>query len=312
MSKKKVADLLQEQQGDGWFQDTIVAHAPTIMGIFANLVVIFMDYRAYDVMMQLTGVQWKALSASLACAVPFVLWEIAWQYNHTTDRWRVTSLAMAGLAFATSIFLGVADFLGFDGVWADWLLGGVVITTGIHTVVGFLYYYNDPDVARKRHKAQAMAAMLDQEENAMVTGQLLKSGSDLLAIINQMEAQYDPDDVEMVMNIIQGKKKSKPTERRSKGGGGMPQNAPQRDSARVPDEIRPAPSQETNYTLADYLSKAGMTKEQAAIKFGGKRYADFAADCNPRFSHISGSNMRAIFAELVPNPTQPVTDNGRR
>ena len=313
-NKKKVADLLQESGGDGWFQDTIVAHAPTIMGIFANLVVIFADYRAYDVVFQLTGSWWKAASASLACAIPFILWEIGWQYNHTTDNWRKISLAMAALAFATSLFLGVADFLGFQGVWADWLLGGVVIVTGIHTAVGFLYYYNDPDVARRRHKAQTLATMLDQEENAAVAEQLLKSGSDLLAIINQMENQYDPEDVEMVMNIVQGKKKGKPTEQRGGRQNKGNQNTRSESSNSANSTGDNAPKKpDTTFTLQDYLDKAGMTKEQAIVKFGGLRYEDFAGDCNPRFEHISSGNMKKIWFEELKagNPTQATAGNHR-
>jgi hypothetical protein len=207
---KKVSDLLQDEKGS-WFQDKIVANAPTIIGVFANFVVIFADIRAYDVVYSLTGSWWKALSASLACAVPFILWEIGWQYNHTTDTWRSWSLAMAGLAFVTSIFLGVADFLNFTGEWADVLLGAVVILTGVHTVVGFLYYYNDPDVARRRHKAQALGKMLDQEMNAQVAEQLLQSGQGLLSVIKELEKTYDPDDVAAVMNILQGKRKDAPS-----------------------------------------------------------------------------------------------------
>jgi len=209
MSEKKISDLLQADKPN-WFQDNVISNAPSIIGGFANLVVIFADYRAYDVIYNLTGSWWKALSASLACAIPFILWEIGWQYNHTTDTWRTWSLYMAGLAFFTSLFLGVADYLNFTGEWTGLLLGGVVILTGVHTVVGFLYYYNDPDVARRRHKSQALGTMLDQETNAQVARQLLESGRGLLGVISELEKTFDPEDVEAVMNILQGKKKSSP------------------------------------------------------------------------------------------------------
>jgi len=160
----------------------------------------------------LTGIWWKALAASFACAVPFILWEIGWQYNHTTENWRKASLAMAGLAFLTSIVLRVADYVGMTSPeWANFLLASVVVLTGVHTVVGFLYYYNDPDVARRRRKAQAMAQMLDQETNAAVAEQLLKSGKSLLEVIAGLEGQYDSEDVEAVLRILQGGKKEKPS-----------------------------------------------------------------------------------------------------
>lgn len=211
MEKKKVSDLLTQSKSEGWFESTVVANAPLIMGWFANIVVIIADVRAYDVVFRLTGSWWKALSASLACAIPFILWEIAWQYNHTTERWRKASLLMAGFAFATSLFLGVADYLNFTGVWANWLLGGVVVATGIHTAVGFLYYYNDPDVARRRLKAQKLGEMQDHELNAQVAASLLQSGEDLLATIEALGRRYDPEEVEKVLNILQGKKADKPS-----------------------------------------------------------------------------------------------------
>lgn len=208
---KKITDLLNENKGN-WFEENIVNNAPMIVAIFANFVVVVADIRVFDVIYNLTGSWWKALSASLACAVPFLMWEIAWQYNHTTDNWRTTSLGMAGLAFATSIVLGVADFLNFTaGYWENILLGGVVVLTGVHTVVGFLYYYNDPDVARKRRKSQALAKMMDNELNAEVAETLLMQGSNLLDIVGKLEGKYSPEEVEGILNILQGKKQSAPT-----------------------------------------------------------------------------------------------------
>lgn len=226
MEKKKISDFLQDRK-QNFFEEKVVANAPAIMAVFANFVVIFADYRAYDVVYQLTGVWWKALAASLACAIPFVLWEIGWQYNHTTENWRMASLFMAGLAFATSLVLGVADYIGFTGVYADWLLAGVVVLTGVHTVMGFLYYYNDPDVARRRRKAQALATMQDQELNAEVAQRLLESGDQLLGILDVLGRKYDPDEVEKVLAILQGKKiEDKPSARK-----------PQQNSQQKPQQM---------------------------------------------------------------------------
>jgi hypothetical protein len=202
---KKISDFLIDEQQESW-TGKIVNNAPLIIGWFSNIVVVIADVRAYDVVYNLTGSVWKALSASLACAIPFVLWEIGWQYNHTTEGWRKGSLFMAGVAFATSIFLGVADYLNFDGkYWTDILLGGVVVLTGVHTVVGFLYYYNDPDVARRRRKAQALASMEDREMNAKVAEQLLANGSSLLEQIDALKQRFDPEEVDKILDLLRGK-----------------------------------------------------------------------------------------------------------
>jgi hypothetical protein len=228
--KKTVAGLIQKENDDGFMEKYVVSNAPLIVAVFCNIVVIISDYRAYDVVFNLTGEVWKALSASLACAIPFLMWEISWQYNHTTNAWRTVSLVMAGIAFATSIVLGVTDFIATpdsDVVVANWLLGGVVIVTGIHTVMGFLYFYNDPDVARKRRKSQSMAAMMDQEQNAEVAENLLNSGNALLGMIAQMEQKYSPEEVEAVLRILRGQKQAKPTEGRKGGGQKQEQRPPQ-------------------------------------------------------------------------------------
>lgn len=236
MEKKKISDMLQQQKGN-FFEDHIVANAPLIMAVFANFVVIFADYRAYDVIYKLTGVWWKALAASLACAIPFILWEIGWQYNHTTEGWRLASLIMAGLAFGTSIVLGVADYVGFTGAWADTLLAGVVVLTGVHTVMGFLYYYNDPDVARRRRKTQALAAMQDQQLNADVARQLLENGDNLLAFLAQLESRYEPEEVEKILAILQGKKvKSQPSQNRKQFNRPMVANAQEVQQVKTRDE----------------------------------------------------------------------------
>ena len=211
MQNKKISDLLQEEKEVGWFQENIVANAPAIIAVFANFVVIFADYRVYDVIYQLTGSWWKALASSLACAVPFLLWEIGWQYNATTEGWRRVSLVMAGIAFLTSIVLGIADYIGMTSMaWANLLLGSVVVLTGLHTVVGLLYYYNDPDVARKRRKNHALGAMLDAQLNAQVTEQLLQEGEGLLQFTQRLGQKYDPEEVETIMNILRGKRRRGP------------------------------------------------------------------------------------------------------
>lgn len=70
------------------------------------------------------------------------------------------------------------------------------------------------------------------------------------------------------------------------------------DSPDVPKtSVQKPPS---NFTLADYLQKSGMTAGQARAKF--PNFESFAADCSGRFDYISGGNMRQIYGEL--NPTR--------
>ena len=89
------------------------------------------------------------------------------------------------------------------------LLGGVVLLTGVHTVMGFLYYYNDPDVARKRYRTQADGDMEAQRINAQMAKQLLESGGTLLDEIAELETKYGEEEVQKIIDILRGKNKSK-------------------------------------------------------------------------------------------------------
>lgn len=297
MEKRRVSDLLIEQRADSWFERTVVANAPTIMGWFANIVVVIADVRAYDVVYRLTESWWKALSASLACAVPFVLWEIAWQYNHTTETWRRWSLVMAGFAFATSLFLGVADFLNFTGIWTNWLLGGVVVATGAHTVMGFLYYYNDPDVARRRFKAQALGSMQDQQLNAAVTENLLENGQALLAFMETLGNRFSVEEVEKIMSILQGKRFDKPSAMRP---------------AYAQTAVRAETAKQSNwYTLDEFAAQIGMTKGQIKAAVVGCKNHDEALKKlvidrgKLNDTDISGKNFRKLYyGEINPQKAE--------
>ena len=52
---KKVTELLQENKGN-WFEDNVISHAPIIMAVFANLMVIIADIRVFDVVYRITGI----------------------------------------------------------------------------------------------------------------------------------------------------------------------------------------------------------------------------------------------------------------
>ena len=71
--RKNIAELLQDEEKEGWFERNIVSNAPAIVGIFSNIVVIVADYRAFDVIYNLTGIVWKALHPRMEGRLPGTL-----------------------------------------------------------------------------------------------------------------------------------------------------------------------------------------------------------------------------------------------
>jgi hypothetical protein len=298
MSEKKIADLLQGDNNN-WWNNKIVANAPLIMLIFANLFIIAADIRAYDVLFRLTASWWKAAMAVIGgCALPFVIWEISWQYNHTTEAWRTVSLIMAGIAFATSLFLGIADYLGFQGEWSVVLLAGIIIVSGIHVVIGLLYYYNDPDVARRRHKAQALGTMQDQQLNAQVAEHLLEHGRGLLGLIERLEKEFDPEDVKAVLRILDGKKKNEPTRERPA--------KPQRQFANSTEAVGIT---HKVWTLDEFLREFGFTMNEAKTAVKKVQNPDELYNMWKGYGiekiDISRKNFSKLFYELKGNPQTP-------
>jgi hypothetical protein len=261
------------KKSNGWFEDNIVANAPLIMGVFANLLVLAMSVRAFDVVFRLTGVWWKALFAALSSEVAFLLWEIGWRYNKTTDFWRKVSLVMAGLAFFTSLFLGVADYLNFTGFWANVLLVGVVGVMGVHTIVFLLYYYNDPDVLARRRKSQLEGKMQALRNASNQAKTVLGEGKELLEAIQALKRAYPPEDVRFVLKYLTGNDPDGFDDDSSK----QPQTQKQQLPAIQPSaqNIPPAPQSPSFQPLQPFQS--------AQMPFGGNgvRPDKIASQTNP-------------------------------
>lgn len=77
---------------------------------------------------------------------------------------------------------------------------------------------------------------------------------------------------------------------------------------------RHAPQQQNapQHSLDDFLRVAGMTREQAQVRFADRdAFMDFASG---QFDYISGGNMKRIHGELTgsANPTEAARQNGNR
>lgn len=208
--------IFSEQEEEGWVEKYIISNMPTFLLVFANIGVIVSDYRAIDVLTMTLNSPWKAwLAVIFSCAIPFLMWEMAWQYKHTTDKWRGASLAMAGVSFATSVFYGVADYVNLSDVYAnsDLLAVSAVILTGVHIVMALLYFYNDPQRAMKRRTAQ-MIARADNANSAALLANSLLANAQIVAQNRQvLEDTFGKKEADEILALLAGKKPAKKPEK---------------------------------------------------------------------------------------------------
>lgn len=213
---KNLTEIFTEEENEeGFFEKHVISNMPMVLLVFANIGIIAADYRGYDVLLALTGEPWKALLVVLfSCALPFVLWEFAWQYKYATEQWRKIALAMAFVAFATSIVYGVADYVLVNGktVSSALLTGGGVVLTGIHTVFALLFFYNDPQVAMKRLQTQQIAKIANANKAAKLANSLLENARTVAANKDVLNNLYGEAEVEKLLAILNGKKPKKELE----------------------------------------------------------------------------------------------------
>lgn len=192
---------------------------------------------------------------------------------------------------------------------------GIIGLSAASHVVGFLLWtQNDP---RRTIKKEGERGMQEIERKAQLSDNVIRKAEERLKklqYVSQKEvslrAQYGniPGvDVEKIVRDMRTEAMKelqdiKPQDvettraiRRSPAFGS------QTDS--IPDISASVQNPPSNFTLADYLQRSGLTAGQARANFPD--FESFAKDCSGRFDYISGGNLRRIYTELTGNPTRP-------
>lgn len=292
------------RDGQITFKDFIALfpnNAVAIAVIFVDAVVAVAEYRVFDVAMKITDQNiYKTIGFVLVSAVPFYLGQLFWLYPRGVLLQKAIAVGMVAGGLYTSAVFGLADLNQQYDI--NVIVSMVVRLTVAYVVSVLIYILVDPGIKAHRAMKQAQAAADLEEEYQQLTRKMLGSWQKTKQLERETVTMFDGDEDAVIAQLeaLRGKK--------PKGN----QNTSSSSSNLTNSTGEDAPKkQETSYTLKDYLDKSGMSLSAAQTKFGGMRYSDFAADCNPRFDHISGGNMRAIFSELIPNPTEAATGNHR-
>ena len=204
--------MLDQAEKELESKGNISDYAPVIVLVFANLAVLFGEVRVYDVIYKLSGEWWKALGSTLSTGIPFILWEIAWQYRAASGLQRGLAIGGAALAFITAVVLGVADFLqgsvytqSLEDVTTTFLLISVVIALAIHTVLALAFFYKDPKIERERKQRQLVEWYDEQAQKLELANELAKKRK-ALAATEQTYRKSGGEHFDKAQERISGKK----------------------------------------------------------------------------------------------------------
>ena len=276
-------------------------NAVAIAFLVVDLLVLVAEYRVWDVGLTITGGDpYKALGFVLVSAVPFYLGQIMWLYPRANKGQQTIAVILGAAGLYASAQFGLADLsISYDVA----AIVQMVIYGGVAFIISLLIYIViDDSVKANRLKVTSRAKAAEQRERNAITRSVLADLRESMEEEEKLKRDFDPVAVQAQLDRLRGNKG------KGKGNQNTSSTMPRNDT-QTPQNA-PA-KQETSYTLQDYLDKSGMSLSAAQTKFGGKRYSDFAEDFKMHFADATRQNMQDAFYELIPNPTQPVTDNHR-
>lgn len=326
--KKGVFDIKKRRED-------ISKYAPEISFWVASILIILGEVRVYDVVYRLTNSYFLASCALSVTGLLFFIWKNNWQYPIATDFQKNISLVGMIASLGVAVWIGGLDYYISSGILPSNLNGGnTIINTLIYgtaaNIVGLLlYWYRDPRVESIRAKivgdeefkwleesTERANTMLDKviplmdRYQGMVKRFGKRAADDML-----LKAGIDPETFQNIIEALEDKtgkdiNKDGHVGKPNKSSNNSNSNRPN-DSQKPQDERKERPA--TDFSTQDVLAKIGMTLDQAQVKYGGKRYEDFANDCSRAFGseHIDGKNMRKVFYRDI-NPTQAEPSNHRR
>ena len=305
----KQAELSKRKQGP-----VVVRNIKWFMFVFFNAVALVFDGLAVTTVYTLTnGNYLLSALALLPTGIPMFMWEGGWLYALASPEQKRRSIYGVILSVASAIVVGVLAILANLGdaemrFWVSTgLLSWCVITVVVHGIWAAQYFYKDPVIVRDHELQVAISDNEYQAESLDEAEKILDKAVTLLEKEEKMRKRFGEAEVNRALEILLG------VDLNGDGTIGGKLNKGSNTSNSTNSTGGDAPKKpDTTFTLQDYLDKAGMSKEQAVIKFGGLRYEDFAGDCNPRFEHISSGNMKKIwFEELKAGNPTPAAVTGR-
>lgn len=195
-------------------------HAVLIVGLVVDVVMLFAEYRVYQVGYRLTNNHMLAFGFVAVSSVPFLLGQLAFLYNRANTFQQVIAVLMVVMGLFVSAYYGMADYIFQTNTALD--LNGTVIPLNANTlyivavsctaaliVGGLLYVLFDSDIANtiKKNRIQAKADIATQELE--IKRDLLAKLKEVREREKELQTQY-PQDFDRLQDEFSGKK-SNPT-----------------------------------------------------------------------------------------------------
>lgn len=181
-------------------------HAVLIVALVVDLVMLFAEYRVYQVGLTLTTSAVLAFGFVMVSSLPFYLGQIAFLYNRANGKQLVISVLMVLMGLLVSAYYGFADYiiqtdttlelydvsLTLD---AGTLYVLAVVCTAALIIFGLLYVFLDDGFANtlKRNRIQGKAQIASEEID--IKRNLLAKLTALRADEEALRSQY-PEDYE--------------------------------------------------------------------------------------------------------------------
>jgi hypothetical protein len=194
-------------------------HAPAILLLFVDLVVIVAEVRVYDAGMQMTHLWIKALGFVLVSALPFYLGQIAWLYPRANRRQKFLAILFVIGGLIGSAIFGRADLLlgvaisGADQTVNPVFIANLVIyLTAGYIGLGLIYLLVDPDIKAWRTKISMKAKSEQQKEFNKIVRDVLSDQKLTMQEQTELEDLYGADNVTFLLNELRNRKNNKSSE----------------------------------------------------------------------------------------------------
>lgn len=211
--RRRAAKAQKEQKELDQKRRNKIHMIPVVALVFANVLVLSLDYRVVEAIYKLTENVMLAIFALFTSGMMFILWfDILYTYLLKNDIQNKISIAFSGLALVSAGFFAFLDYglsagYGVEEVLpveANLLFAGMVILTIANGAGLFAWYIWDDQVKRKSTVEKNRADNDFDAETIEEADKLLEKAGVVLQRKEAMEKRFGKEAVGEIMDMLSG------------------------------------------------------------------------------------------------------------